>query len=109
MFSENGADDGQTHSCSLAGGRASLAPVKFLEDQREVEGVDAGAIILDGELQTIGNAVAAEGDTRARRRMASGIFEQMTEHAPQQLGIEPGWIVRVIDRDSDVVPRQSCA
>src|SRR5271157_4464373 len=47
----DGAGDSQAHPRALADGRAFLAAVKLLEDQRQVERVDAGAVIVHAELQ----------------------------------------------------------
>ena len=45
---QDGAGNGQSHACALAPARAAPAAVELLEDQRQVKGVDARAVVLDG-------------------------------------------------------------
>ncbi len=79
----------------LRDARALFAPVKLLKDQRQVQGVDAGAIILHRELQPVVSAFAAERDAAARRRVTGHIFQQVAQNSAEQMRIEPGRFVSI--------------
>src|SRR6202041_2792030 len=103
---QDGAGNGQAHARSFAALRAALTAVKLLEDQRQVDGVDARTGVFNGELQPVGSAPALEGDPGCGRGMAGGIFQKMAKHAAEQVGIEPGRLIILLNLDADLVGGQ---
>lgn len=89
VLGEDGADDGQAHAGAFAGGGAALAAEKLFKDEWEVVGVDSGAVVLNRELKTAVCAAAGEADARGGRGVAAGVFEEMTEDAAEEMGVEP--------------------
>ena len=57
----------------------SLAPrlpaIELLKDQRQILGVDAGAVVFHAELQSLLCAFAAQRDARAGRRVGGYVFQ----------------------------------
>src|SRR5580692_7839113 len=93
MRGKNRARNGETHSGSFAPAASALAAVKLLKDQRQVLGIDAGPVIFDVEIQTVVAPFTDERDARTGWRVAGHIFEQVAQHAAQQMRIEPCWLI----------------
>ena len=106
MRNEKGAHDGQAHARAFATGSAFPAPVELFENERQIDRADAGAVVFDKKLKASAGATAAQSDAAAGRRIAGSIFNQVAKDAAQQMGIEPGGLIRLFSVDDDAVPGQ---
>jgi hypothetical protein len=103
---QDGAGDGEAHARAFAALGAALAAVELLEDQRQIDRIDARTGVINGELQAIGGAPTFERDRGCGWGMTAGILQKMTQHAAEQVGIEPGGSVIILDLDGDLVGGQ---
>ncbi len=94
----------QTHARPLA--RALPASIELLEDQRQVNRIDARTVIFNAELDSICGMVAPQDDTTARRAIPCRILKQVAQHAAQQMRVKPNGLVWLIHLNEHIVPIQ---
>jgi len=103
---KDGADDGESHAGAFADLAALFSAIELVEDEGQIGGVDAGAIVLDAELEAAIAAPGAENDAAAGGRVAGGVFEEMAEDAAEEMGVEPDGGVGGLGADDDVMGRE---
>src|ERR1035438_4663122 len=106
MRDENGPDNGETHSGAFADGFDSLAAIKLLEYERQIDSINTEAVVLHTEFQSLGGALAAQNDAATGRGVPGSVLQQMLKHPLQQMRIEPGCFVWLVDLNHHVVRSQ---
>ena len=88
-------DDGEAEAGAAGFTGAGLVhTVESLEDAVEVLGGDAGAEVLDSELDGIFSELRADADTLARASVFEGVFNQVSEDLVHGIGIGHDEVLR---------------